>query len=86
MKKENDSEVSIRKDKTQHKNKGSFEEFIESEKKRRGARYKNIDKNLDVNLPNPITQTKNLLLKINENVILKEEFETFQLINYYNKK
>ena len=47
---------------------------------------KNIDKNLDVNLPNSITQTINLLLKINENVALKEEFETFQLINYYNKK
>ena len=28
----------------------------------------------------------NLLLKINENVALKEEFETFQLINYYSKK
>ena len=27
--KENDSEVNIRKDKTQHKNKGSIEEFIE---------------------------------------------------------
>ena len=82
-KKENDSEINIRKDDTQHKNKGSFEEFIESEKKIR-ARYKNIDKKLDVNLPNPITQTINLLLKINENVTLKEEFETFQLINYYN--
>ena len=41
---------------------------------------------MDVNLPNPITQTKNILLKIKENVTLKEEFETFQLINYYNKK
>ena len=38
-----------------------------------------------VNLPNPITQTINLLLKINENVVLKEKFETFQLINYYKK-
>ena len=46
----------------------------------------NIDKNLDVNLHNLITQTINLLLKINENVALKEEFETFQLINYYSKK
>ena len=27
-KKENDSEVSIRKDETQHKNKGSFEEIL----------------------------------------------------------
>ena len=25
-------------------------------------------------------------MKINENVTLKEEFETFQLINYYSKK
>ena len=45
---------------------------------------------LDVNLPNPIAQTKNLLLKINENVASKEEFDVefmaFQLINYYNKK
>ena len=32
------------------------------------------------------TQTINLLLKINESVALKEEFETFQLINYYSKK
>ena len=47
---------------------------------------KNIDKNLDVNLLNPITKTINLLLKINENVALKEEFKTFQLINYYSKK
>ena len=39
-KKENYSEVSIRKDETQHRNEGSFEEFIESEKKRRRARYK----------------------------------------------
>ena len=30
---------SIRKDETQHRNEGSFEEFIESEKKRR-VRYK----------------------------------------------
>ena len=30
----------MRKDETQHKNKGSFEEFIESEKKRRKTRYK----------------------------------------------
>ena len=43
---------------------------------------KDIDKNLDVNLLNPITQTLKLLLKINENEALKEEFETFQLINY----
>ena len=59
-------------------------------KKRRRSRYKNIDKNLDVNLPNPIAQTKNLLLKVNENVTSKEEFvlefDTFQLMNYYNKK
>ena len=46
----------------------------------------NIDKNLDVNLLNLIEYTKNLLLKINENVTLKEEFETFQFMNYYNKK
>ena len=43
-----------------------------------------------MNLPNPIVQTKNLLLKINENVISKEEFdlefEAFQFMNYYNKK
>ena len=33
------------------------------------------------------TQTINLLLKLNENVALKEELEkTFQLINYYRKK
>ena len=32
-------------------------------------RYKNIDNNLDVNLLNTIKQTKNLLLKIYENVI-----------------
>ena len=38
-KKENYSEVSIRKDETQHRNEGNFEKFIESEKKRR-ARYK----------------------------------------------
>ena len=38
--KKNDSEVSIRKDENQHRNEGSFEEFIESEKKRRSARYR----------------------------------------------
>ena len=86
IKKKKYTEASIRKNETQHRNEGSFEEFIESEKKRRRARYKkNIDKNLDVNLPNPITRTINLLLEINENVALKEEFETFQLINYYSK-
>ena len=47
---------------------------------------KNIDKYLDVNHSNLITQTKNLLLKINENVTLKEEFDIFQLMNYYNKR
>ena len=36
----NYTEVSIRKDETQHRNERSFEEFIESEKKRRRARYK----------------------------------------------
>ena len=49
-------------------------------------RKKNIDKKCDVNILNPITQTKNLLLKTNENVTLKEKFETFQLMNYDNKK
>ena len=39
---------------------------FENQKKR--IRYKNIDKNLDVNILKPIAQTKNLLLKINENV------------------
>ena len=34
------TEVRIRKDETQHRNEGSLEEFIESEKKRRRARYK----------------------------------------------
>ena len=34
------TEVSIRKNETQQRNEGSFEEFIESEKKRRRARYK----------------------------------------------
>ena len=42
-----------------------------------------------MNLPNPIAQTKNLLLKINENLTSKEEFdleyETFQFNDYYNK-
>ena len=38
--KENDSEVNIRKDEAQHKNKGSFEEFIESEKKRKEKKKK----------------------------------------------
>ena len=38
-KKESDSEVNIRKDEIQHKNEGSFEEYWESEKKRR-TRYK----------------------------------------------
>ena len=47
------------------KNEGSFEEFWESEKKR-GIKYKNIDKNFDVNLLNPFAKTKNLLLKIDE--------------------
>ena len=82
-------EVSIRKDEIQHKNEGSFEEFWESERKEEQD-IKNIDKDLDVNLPNPIAQTKNLLLKVNENVTSKEEFvlefETFQLMNYYYKK
>ena len=65
-KKENDSEVSIKKDEIQHKDEGSFEE---SEKKRRRKRYKkNINKNLEINLFNLIAQTKNLLLKIDENV------------------
>ena len=59
---------------------------FENQKRKDEQDIKNIDKNLDINIPNPITQTKNLLLKINENVTLKEEFETFQLINYYNKK
>ena len=51
---------------------------------------KNIDKNLDVNILNPIDQTKTLLLKINENVTSKEEFnlefETFQFMNYYKQR
>ena len=47
---------------------------------------KNINKDLNVNLPNPITQTKNLWLKINENVTSKEGFETFQFMNYYIKR
>ena len=40
IKREKYTDVSIRKDETQHRNEGSFEEFIESEKKRRRARYK----------------------------------------------
>ena len=55
-------------------------------KKEEEQDIKNIDKNLDVNLPNTIAQTKNQLLNINENVTLEEEFDSFQLINYYNKK
>ena len=71
-KKESDSEVSIRKDEIQHKDEGSCEE---SEKKRRRKRYKkNIDKNSEINLSNPIAQTKNLLLKIDEKVTSNEEF------------
>ena len=45
-----------------HKSEGSFEEFWESEKKKKKI-FKSIDKNLDINLPNPIAQTKKLLLK-----------------------
>ena len=40
IKREKHTEVSIKKDETQHRNEGSFEEFIESEKKRRRAIYK----------------------------------------------
>ena len=36
---------------------------------------RNIDKNLGVNIPNPIALTKNQLLKIDENIALKEEFD-----------
>ena len=84
-KKESDSEVSKRKDEIQHKNEGSFEEFWESEKKEEQG-IKNFDENLDINLSILIAQTKNLILKINENVSSKEEldleFETFQIMNY----
>ena len=61
-------------------------------RKKRRTKFKNIDKNLDVNLPNPIAQTKNLLLKIDESVASREifdfdiDFETFQFMNYNNKK
>ena len=37
------------------------------ENQKRREYIKNIDKNLNVNPSNPIAQTKNLLLKINEN-------------------
>ena len=71
-KKENDSEVSIRKDEIQHKNEGSFQKFWESQRR---TRYKaSIEKNSDIYLPNPIAQTKNLLLKIDGKAISKEEF------------
>ena len=49
-----------------------------NQKRKEEQDIKNIDKYLEVNHPNPIAQTKNLLLKINENVTSKEEFETFQ--------
>ena len=52
------------KDETQHRNEGSFEEFIESEKKGRRARYKKHWLNLAVNLPNPIyTNYKSIIKK-----------------------
>ena len=35
---------------------------------------KNIDKKFDVNLPSPIAQAKNLLLKLDENALSKKEF------------
>ena len=59
-----------------------FKNF-ENQKRNEEQEIKNIDTNLDVNVPNSIAQTKNLLIEINENGISKEEFnlefETFQL-------
>ena len=45
-----------------------LKKFENMKRKEEEQDIKNIDKNLDVNLPNSITQTINLLLKINENV------------------
>ena len=41
---------------------------FENKKRKEEQDIKNIDIYLDVNILNPIEQTKNLLLKINENV------------------
>ena len=43
-------------------------------KKEEEKDIKNIDKNLEINLSNPIAQTKSLLLKIDEKVTSNEEF------------
>ena len=43
-----------------------MKEVLKNQKRKKEKDIKNIDKNLEINLSNPIAQTKNLLLKIEE--------------------
>ena len=51
-----------------------MKEVVKNQKRRRKRYKKNIDKNSEIKLSNPIAQTKNLLLKIDEKVTSNEEF------------
>ena len=54
--------------------KEALKNFENQKRKEVEQDIKNIDKNLEINRSNPIAQTKNILLKIDEKVTSKEEF------------